>query len=155
PRPRPLNIVIIVQESLGAQYVGNLGGMGLTPHLDALAQTGWNFTRAYATGTRSVRGLEAVAAGFPPTIADAVLRLPGAQSNFFTLAQLLGAHGYRSRFIYGGEAHFGFMKSFFLCNGFTELHDRLSFQAPKFVGTWGASDEDMFDRLHELLAAPP
>ncbi|WP_017522840.1 LTA synthase family protein [Pusillimonas noertemannii] len=155
PRPRPLNIVIIVQESLGAQYVGNLGGMGLTPHLDALAQTGWNFTRAYATGTRSVRGLEAVAAGFPPTIADAVLRLPGAQSNFFTLAQLLGAHGYRSRFIYGGEAHFDNMKSFFLGNGFTELHDRPSFQAPKFVGTWGASDEDMFDRLHELLAAPP
>src|SRR5690606_17930067 len=61
-RTKPLNIVLIVQESLGAQYVGNLGGQNLTPHLDALAQTGWNFTRAYATGTRSVRGLEAIAA---------------------------------------------------------------------------------------------
>src|SRR5690606_20671333 len=55
PRARPLNIVLIVQESLGAQYVGNLGGANLTPHLDALAATGWNFARAYATGTRSVR----------------------------------------------------------------------------------------------------
>src|SRR3546814_9315884 len=68
PRARPLNIVMIVQESLGAQYVGNLGGAKLTPCLDALAETSWNFTRAYATGTRSVRGLEAVVAGFPPTV---------------------------------------------------------------------------------------
>lgn len=154
-RATPLNIVLIVQESLGAQYVGNLGGQNLTPHLDALAQTGWNFTRAYATGTRSVRGLEAVAAGFPPTIADAALRLPGAQSNFFTLAQLLGKHDYRSRFIYGGEAHFDNMKSFFLGNGFNELHDRSTFTNAAFVGTWGASDEDMFNRLHALLSDPP
>src|SRR5690606_2215424 len=84
---RPLNLVMIVEESLGAQYVGNLGGAGLTPCLDELAQSAWNFTRAYATGTRSVRGLEAVVAGFPPTVSDAALRLSGAQSNFFTLAQ--------------------------------------------------------------------
>ncbi|WP_397475954.1 LTA synthase family protein [Pusillimonas sp.] len=154
PRSRPLNIVLIVQESLGAQYVGNLGGASLTPELDALAKTGWNFTRAYATGTRSVRGLEAVSAGFPPTISDAVLRLPGAQSNFFTLAQLLGGHGYVSRFIYGGESHFDNMKSFFLGNGFTDLHDRPTFSDPKFTGTWGVSDEDMFDRLHQLLDTP-
>ncbi|WP_298018489.1 LTA synthase family protein [uncultured Castellaniella sp.] len=149
---RPRNLVLIVQESLGAQYVGNLGGAGLTPCLDALAATGWNFTRAYATGTRSVRGLEAVTAGFPPTLSDAALRLTDAQSHFFTLAQLLRRHGYRSRFIYGGEAHFDNMKSFFLGNGFDELHDLPTFESPAFVGTWGASDEDMFDKLHTLLS---
>ncbi|WP_269496064.1 LTA synthase family protein [Castellaniella sp. S9] len=150
---RPLNLVLIVEESLGAQYVGNLGGAGLTPCLDALAAQGWNFTRAYATGTRSVRGLEAVSAGFPPTVSDAALRLTNAQSRFFTLAQLLKRHGYRSRFIYGGEAHFDNMKSFFLGNGFDELYDLPTFESPAFVGTWGASDEDMFDKLHALLAA--
>ncbi|HEX7386846.1 MAG TPA: LTA synthase family protein [Castellaniella sp.] len=151
---QPLNLVLIVQESLGAQYVGNLGGAGLTPCLDALAEQGWNFTRAYATGTRSVRGLEAVTAGFPPTLSDAALRLNGAQSHFFTLAQLLRRHHYRSRFIYGGEAHFDNMKSFFLGNGFDELHDLPSFESPAFVGTWGASDEDMFNKLHSLLSEP-
>uniref|UniRef100_UPI0033418783 LTA synthase family protein n=1 Tax=Castellaniella defragrans TaxID=75697 RepID=UPI0033418783 len=148
---QPLNLVLIVEESLGAQYVGNLGGAGLTPCLDALAAQGWNFTRAYATGTRSVRGLEAVTAGFPPTVSDAALRLTNAQSRFFTLAQLLRRHGYRSRFIYGGEAHFDNMKSFFLGNGFDELHDLPTFESPAFVGTWGASDEDMFAKLHTLL----
>src|SRR5690606_26708690 len=154
-RTRPLNLVMIVEESLGAQYVGNLGGSGLTPNLDRLSEDAWNFTRAYATGTRSVRGLEALVAGFPPTISDAALRLSGAQQNFFTLAQLLKQHGYRSRFIYGGEAHFDNMKGFFLGNGFDELHDRESFENPAFVGTWGASDEDMFTKLDELLSNPP
>ncbi len=152
-RERPLNLVLIVEESLGAQYVGNLGGADLTPCLDALAAQGWNFARAYATGTRSVRGLEAVTAGFPPTVSEAALRLTNAQSRFFTLAQLLKRHGYRSRFIYGGEAHFDNMKSFFLGNGFDELYDLPTFESPAFVGTWGASDEDMFNKLHDLLAS--
>jgi phosphoglycerol transferase MdoB-like AlkP superfamily enzyme len=154
-RDRPLNVVLIVEESLGAQYTGVLGGAGLTPEFDRLAGLGWNFTQAYATGTRSVRGLEAVVAGFPPTVSDAALRLPDAQSNFFTLAQLLRRQGYRSRFIYGGEAHFDNMKSFFFGNGFDDLYDRATFENPAFVGTWGASDEDMFAQLDRLLANPP
>lgn len=152
-RPKPLNLVIIVEESLGARYIHRLGGRGLTPCIDALMQESWNFTRAYATGTRSVRGLEALVAGFPPTISDAVLRLSGAQQNFFTLAQLLKQQGYRSHFIYGGEAHFDNMKSFFLGNGFDVLHDIHSFENPAFVGTWGASDEDMFNKLDAVLSA--
>lgn len=154
-RPRPLNLVIIVEESLGAQYVASLGGSGLTPCMDDLMARSWNFTRAYATGTRSVRGLEALVAGFPPTISDAALRLSGAQRNFFTLAHALRTNGYRSRFIYGGEAHFDNMKSFFLGNGFDELHDIHTFEKPAFVGTWGASDEDMFNKLDALLSNPP
>lgn len=152
-RSRPLNLVMIVEESLGAQYVARLGGRALTPHIDALMEESWNFTHAYATGTRSVRGLEALVAGFPPTLSDAALRLSGAQRNFFTLAQVLKLHGYRSRFVYGGEAHFDNMKSFFLGNGFDELHDAPSFENPAFVGTWGASDEDMFAKLDALLNA--
>lgn len=151
-RVRPLNLVIIVEESLGAQFVHGLGGKGLTPCLDELLQQGWCFTQAYATGTRSVRGLEALVAGFPPTISDAVLRLSGAQKKFFTLAQALKQHNYKSRFLYGGEADFDNMKSFFLGNGFDELYDRPSFKKPNFVGTWGVSDEDMFHKLDSLLS---
>ncbi|SAI27189.1 sulfatase [Bordetella ansorpii] len=150
-RDKPLNVVVILQESLGAQYVGSLGGSGLTPNIDRLAKDGWMFNRAYATGTRSVRGLEAVTAGFLPTVAEAVLKLPRSQSGFFTMAELLGRHGYHSRFIYGGEAHFDNMRGFFLGNGFNEVVDRKSFTDPVFVGSWGASDEDMFNELDKRL----
>lgn len=149
--PRPLNLVIILEESLGAQYSAALGGADLTPELDALAREAWTFTRAYATGTRSVRGLEAVTTGFLPTPAQAVLKLPRSQRGFFSLADLLGRHGYHSRFIYGGESHFDNMKGFFLGNGFREIVDRPDFVDPAFVGTWGASDEDMFNQLDRLL----
>lgn len=153
-REQPLNLVIIVQESLGAQYVESLGGEPLTPRLDALASKGWMFDRAYATGTRSARGLEAISAGFLPTAAEAVLKLPRAQTGFFTLAELLGTKGYASRFMYGGEAHFDNMRSFFLGNGFDEVLDRKTFTSPAFVGSWGASDEDMFNELDRVLRQP-
>jgi len=149
---KPINLVIIVEESLGAQYVGSLGGRKLTPELDALAAQAWTFQRGYATGTRSVRGLEALITGFPPTPSEAVLKLSGAQTGFFTLAELLGRHGYHSRFIYGGEAHFDNMRGFFLGNGFDEVVDRAAFVDPVFVGSWGASDEDMFTQLDKVLS---
>ncbi|MDP3519934.1 MAG: hypothetical protein Q8S02_04870 [Hydrogenophaga sp.] len=67
PRARPLNLVIVLEESLGAEFVGRLGGLPLTPNLDRLGDQGIWFDKLYATGTRSVRGIEAVVAGFPPT----------------------------------------------------------------------------------------
>lgn len=150
-RDRPMNLVIILQESLGAQYSKKLGGAGLTPELDALSQDGWWFERAYATGTRSVRGLEAISTGFMPTPAESVLTLPRSQKGFFTIAELLGRHGYHTRFVYGGEAHFDNMRGFFLGNGFDEVVDLPKFEKPVFVGSWGASDEDMFNQVDRLL----
>ena len=36
-RDKPLNLVIVLQESLGADTVGSLGGMYISPELDKLA----------------------------------------------------------------------------------------------------------------------
>ena len=42
PNQKPYNLVIILEESLGAEYVGCLGGLPLTPHLDRLARKGYS-----------------------------------------------------------------------------------------------------------------
>src|SRR5690606_29067575 len=89
PRAKPLNLVIVLEESLGAEFVGRLGGLPLTPNLDRLADEGLWFQRLYATGTRSVRGIEAVVAGFPPTSAVSTVKLAKSQRDFFTLAGFL------------------------------------------------------------------
>ena len=141
---KPLNLVIIVEESLGAEFVGSLGGLDLTPNLDALANEGIWFANMYATGTRSVRGLEAIVAGFTPTPSRSVVKLGKSQRGFFTLAQLLGEHGYESSFIYGGEAQFDNMRRFFMNNGFDKVIDEKDYEDPVFVGSWGVSDEDLF-----------
>ena len=145
----PLNLVIIVEESLGAEFVGGLGGLPLTPNLDRWADEGIWFERLYATGTRSARGLEAIVTGFPPTSSQSVLKLGNAQQDFFTLGSFLRQHGYDTSFIYGGEAQFDNMKRFFANNGFTTVVDKHDFVDAAFYGSWGASDEDTFNNAHE------
>jgi phosphoglycerol transferase MdoB-like AlkP superfamily enzyme len=147
PRERPLNLVIVVEESLGADFSARLGGQGLTPELDRWAQRGIWFERLYATGTRSARGLEAIVAGFPPSPAPAVLKRDAAQKGFATLAAVLREAGYRNRFIYGGGAHFDNMRGFFLGNGFDAVIERRDYPQPRHLSSWGVSDEDLFDRV--------
>jgi phosphoglycerol transferase MdoB-like AlkP superfamily enzyme len=152
---RPLNLVIIVEESLGAEYVGALGGLALTPNLDRLADDGIWFENLYATGTRSARGLEAIVTGFPPTTSRSVLKLGGAQQDFFTLGSYLRSKGYDTSFIYGGEAQFDNMQGFFANNGFNSVHDKHDFENPVFYGSWGASDEDVFRYADQVFASRP
>ena len=151
PRNKPLNLVIVLEESLGATFVQSLGGLPVTPELEKLKHEGWWFEQLYATGTRSVRGIEAVVAGYAPTPARSVVKLSLAQQNFYTLALGLGKQGYQTEFVYGGEAHFDNMRRFFTGNGFQNVVDRQSMQ-PRFEGSWGASDEDLFDTALQRLS---
>lgn len=148
---KPKNIVIILEESFGAQFVGTLGGKPLSPYFDKLAENGWLFENLYATGTRSVRGIEAVTAGFTPTPARATVKLTKSQNGFFTIADLLQRQGYHTSFIYGGEKHFDNMASYFYGNGFQKIIDEKDYLNPKFVSTWGVSDEDLFDKANETF----
>ena len=146
---KPKNVVIVLEESLGAQFIGHLGGKPLSPNIDRLSESAWTFTRMYATGTRSVRGIEAVVAGFSPTPAQAVVKQPEAQRGFYTLAQTFHSRGYDTTFYYGGESHFDNMRGFFLGNGFDRVIEQKDYVDPVFTGSWGVSDEDLFVRANE------
>lgn len=152
-RDKPLNLVIILQESLGATFVESLGGTPVTPNIERLKAQGIWFEQLYATGTRSVRGIEAVTAGFAPTPADSTVKLSKSQKNFFTLAALLEQRGYHTEFIYGGESHFDNMRSFFTGNGFNHIVEQKDYKNPVFVSSWGVSDEDLLNKTHEQLLA--
>ncbi len=147
---RPFNIVIILEESLGAEYVGSLGGLPLTPEFDKLTKEGTLFTDLYSTGTRSVRGIEAVVTGFLPSPSESVVKLNNSQSDFYTIASLLKQKGYDTSFIYGGKANFDNMGAFFNGNGFDKIIDEDKFDADKsaFHGTWGWSDEDVMAKAN-------
>lgn len=155
PRERPLNLVIVLEESLGAEFVGRLGGLPLTPHLDRLGDQGIWFDSLYATGTRSVRGIEAVVAGFPPTSAVSTVKLAKSQRDFFTLASFLKPKGYESTFFYGGESHFDNMRSYFMGNGFDRVVEQKDMPASAFIATWGASDGDLFEMAHQHFSQQP
>lgn len=143
------NLVIFIQESMGAQFTGFAGDQNLTPNLDKLAKDYISFTNLYSNGTRSVRGLAALTSGTLPIHGVEVIKRNKSQQDYFTIASLLKPYGYKSSFIYGGEARFDNMKSWYLGNGFDEVIEQKDYENPIFTSTWGVSDEDLVIKANE------
>ena len=99
-----LNVILVSIESLGAEFLGAYGDpRGLTPNLDRLARDSLWFSRVYATGNRTVRGLEALSLGLPPTPGQSILRRP-KNENLFSLGRVFEQKGYSVLFEIG-RAH--------------------------------------------------
>ncbi len=145
---RRLNVVMIVVESLSGKFTGALGNsLGWTPKLDALAREGILFTHLYATGSRTVRGLEALTLSIPPTPGQSIVRRRH-NTGLFNVGTVMRAHGYETTFFYGGYGTFDDMNSFFSGNGFTVI-DRtdLAPDEAEFANAWGVADEYLFRRV--------
>ncbi|HIJ89656.1 MAG TPA: sulfatase-like hydrolase/transferase [Deltaproteobacteria bacterium] len=141
------NVVLIMVESLSAEYLGAFGNTaGLTPNLDALAKDGLLFNRLYATGTRTVRGMEAVTLSVPPTPGQSIVKRPD-NANLFSLGFVFRDKGYDTRFFYGGFGYFDNMNAFFSGSGF-DVTDRGNLGAEEitFANIWGVCDEDILGR---------
>ncbi len=150
PRQKPKNLVIFIQESVGAQFVESVGGeAGIMPNFNKLSKEGLLFTDAYSNGTRSIRGLAGLVAGNFSVPGKGVLKRNKSQQNFFTMASLLKTHHYETVFLYGGESRFDNMKSWFSGNGFDRIIEQTDFIDPQYVGSWGVSDEDLVVRSNQ------
>ncbi len=144
---RRLNVVMIVVESLSAEFLGVFGNTAhLTPNLDALASQSLFFDRLYATGTRTDRGLEATTLSVPPTPGRSVIKRPH-NGNMFTLMSQFQKRGYDTKFLYGGFGYFDNMNAYFSGNG-AEIVDRavLASNEVTFANAWGVCDEDLYRR---------
>jgi phosphoglycerol transferase MdoB-like AlkP superfamily enzyme len=150
PQQKSKNLVIFIQESVGAQFVESIGGeAGITPHFNKLSNEGILFTDAYSNGTRSIRGLAGLVAGNFSVPGKGVLKRNKSQQDFFTMASLLKSHDYETTFLYGGESRFDNMKSWFSGNGFDRIIEQSDFVNPEYVGSWGVSDEDLVIRSNQ------
>ncbi len=141
--PRKLNVIFLFEESMGSEFVGSLGGKGFTPNIDRIAEQGLSFTRMYASGTRTVRGMEALTTSLAPVPPESVVKRTGNE-NLFNLATIMRKQGYSPSFIYGGYGTFDDMNSYYRKNGWRVL-DRTDMPKPKFATIWGISDEELFD----------
>jgi phosphoglycerol transferase MdoB-like AlkP superfamily enzyme len=145
PGPRrDYNVVLILEESFGSDFVGVLGDTrGLTPRFDALAREGILFDNFYATGNRTARALEAVLTSLPPIPTESILKRDHSQ-HIYTLAHVLAERGYRRLFMTGGQGLFDGVQSFMSANGFDLFFEEDDFADPEFTNAWGVSDEDLF-----------
>lgn len=142
------NVVLILEESFGARYVKSLGGDDVAPNHDKLKQIAWWFNHMFATGHRSVRGIEAVTASYPPGPLASQVKIDHPKP-ITTLPLIFRKLGYTTNFIYGGESHFDNMRSYFLNNGVDYVIEQSDFKDPEFTASWGVSDEDLFNRANE------
>ncbi len=145
---KKLNVIVIIEESLSAEYLGSFGSSaGVTPNLDRLAKESLFFTHVFATGTRTVRGLEAITLSMPPLPGTSLVKRP-RNEDFFSWGTLMRSKGYDTRFLYGGYGYFDNMNYFFGHNGFavTDRSD-LAKDEITFANVWGVCDEDLFRRV--------
>jgi len=149
---RHLNVVLVSVESLGAEFLGAYGDpRGLTPNLDRLAKESLWFSRVYATGNRTVRGLEALALALPPTPGQSIVRRPHNEK-LFSLGSVFEDKDYGVLFAYGGYGYFDNMNAFFDANDYRVV-DRRNIPSSRieFENAWGVADEHLYDQVIEEI----
>ncbi|TDO96117.1 LTA synthase family protein [Flavobacterium sp. 245] len=156
------NVVFILVESLSGSFLKEFGNKeNITPFLDSLAQKSIFFEDLYATGTRTVRGMEAVTLCIPPTPGQSIVKRPNNQ-NLYTVSNVFKTREYDCNFFYGGDGYFDNMNAYFGGNGFT-IYDRgrgsvlsdeiktirnnINDSEVTFENAWGICDEDIFNKM--------
>jgi phosphoglycerol transferase MdoB-like AlkP superfamily enzyme len=149
---KKLNVVLISVESLSGDFMKHFGNdQNITPYLDSLAEKSIFFTNLYASGTRTVRGLEALTLSLPPVPGQSIVKRPD-NAKMFTIGSIFKSKGYITQYIYGGYSYFDNMQAFFSGNGY-EVIDRSALKPADihYQNIWGVADEDEFTlAIHTL-----
>jgi phosphoglycerol transferase MdoB-like AlkP superfamily enzyme len=156
------NVIFVCIESLSAEFMGRYGNThNITPYLDSLAKESITFNKLYATGTRTVRGMEAITLSIPPSPGRSIVKRKN-NAGFFNVGTVFNKKGYKSVFFYGGDGYFDNMNQFFGGNGF-EIVDRgrgylmgddfltkrtnIDDDEVVFENAWGICDEDIYRKV--------
>ncbi|TDT46256.1 phosphoglycerol transferase MdoB-like AlkP superfamily enzyme [Maribacter spongiicola] len=156
------NVIFICIESLSGKYLNSLGNdENITPVLDSLANHSLFFNNLYATGTRTVRGMEAITLSIPPTPGRSIVKRSN-NTGLFTIGEVFKNQGYDRNFFYGGDGYFDNMNTFFGGNGFNIIDRGRGFLLDEaitvkrtnieddevtFENAWGVCDEDIYNKV--------
>jgi len=145
--PKKLNVILISVESLSAKFLTRFGEQkNITPFMDDWFKKGMLFTNFYATGTRTIRGLEAITLSIPPTPGRSIVKRPD-NGNMYSLGKVFKDEGYDTTFLYGGRGYFDNMNAFFSGNGYRIVDQNdLRDAEVTFKNAWGVADEDLYNR---------
>jgi len=156
------NIIFICIESLSGKYLNSMGSdQNITPVLDSLVNQSLFFNNLYATGTRTVRGMEAITLSIPPTPGRSIVKRNN-NTGLFTIGEVFKQKGYNRNFFYGGDGYFDNMNTFFGGNGFniidrgrgflldaaiTVKRTNIEDEEVTFENAWGVCDTDLYNKV--------
>ncbi|CAN5687459.1 LTA synthase family protein [soil metagenome] len=147
PRPfrafRNLNVVIIIVESLGKEYIGALNHHeGHTPFLDSLIQNSIVFPNAFANGKRSIEGIPCVIAGIPAFMDEPFITSAYNGNKITGIAGILKKKEYQTLFFHGGTNGTMGFDNFSKLAGYDSYFGRREYNNDEdFDGNWGIFDE--------------
>lgn len=150
--PRFDNIVIIIVESLSAQYTG-MGDprRGFTPFLDELGQKkGILLKNHFSDGRRSIDALPSILGGIPHLRDETFYCLQ--QKHVTGLGTLLKQRGYTTSFFHGGKNGTMYFDTFSERMGFDRYYGLNEYPNPADSdGIWGIYDEPFLQYMARQL----
>ncbi|MBC7614443.1 MAG: sulfatase-like hydrolase/transferase [Pedobacter sp.] len=146
------NVVIFILESFTANLTKTLGDEdGITPHFDTLINNGFLFSKIYATGNRTDKGLIGSLTGFPSLGTGSIVKWPEKMQKIPAISQKFEQNKYQTSFFYGGESEFDNYKAFILSHGYQNLIDKNRFDQKDLNSKWGAYDDLVFSKQLEAM----
>ena len=148
------NVVILIVESFGREYIGAYntqleGGhyKGYTPNVDKLIKESTVFEYSYANGHKSIDGMPSSLCGIPMFIEPFILT-PASMNDYTGIPGHLSKWGYQTAFFHGANrGSMGFL-AFANKIGFQKYYGRQDYAQDKrfggdadFDGNWGIWDE--------------
>ncbi len=149
------NVLIIIVESLSAEYTG-VGNPrhGYTPFLDGLAERGIYFKNSFADGRRSIDVSPSILAGLPHLRDETFFCTQSKQLK--GLGSALKEHGYNTAFFHGGKNGTMSFDIFSRRMGFDDYYGLNEYPRPEDSdGIWGIYDEPYLQYVAQQLTARP
>jgi len=147
------NIILIILESFTAKVVEPLGGLkGITPNLNALADSGILFQNFYASGDRTDKALPAILSGFQALPNLSITKFSAKAEQLPVITHVLKEAGYTSTFIYGGTLNFAGIRAYLNHGDFNKINDIEYFPASERTTKWGVHDGPVFESFKKELS---
>ncbi|MEG1616209.1 MAG: sulfatase-like hydrolase/transferase [Bacteroidales bacterium] len=146
------NVVLVVLESFSGIITEALGGIpDVAPNLNTLYKEGVAFTNFYANSFRTDRGLVSVLSAYPAQPTNSIMKYPSKSQSLPSISKSLKAEGYDLEFLYGGDADFTNMRSYFVGAGFEKLISDTDFPLSERLSKWGVRDDKTFQYLTQSI----
>ncbi len=143
----PKNVLVVVMESTGANYLGLYGSRyDTTPEMEQEARFGLVYDNFYCHMGLTANSLAALTLSIFPymTWREYTVEYPSYPGT--TLAQLLKPRGYRTAFIHTGYLQYTNQDGFLAHRGFDELLD-IEDLGGQVVSSWGGDDRQLVDAI--------
>lgn len=137
------NVVVIILESFGKEFIGYYSGQKTyTPFLDSLLEQSLTFEHAFANGKKSIEALPSIFGSIPSLMETPYIVSSYGANGIDGLPEILSKYGYHTAFFHGATNGSMRFDTFSQLLGFTEYYGRSEYGNEAHADpTWGILDE--------------